>query len=572
MKNKKGFTVVELIVSFGLTLTIAFFLMQIILILKDMYLANEVKAELLNKQALINDKIYDDFRNKDIDSVTSCGEQCIVFLFTDQTTSTLSIDQNNKVFHYGDYTTKIVSGSQFGEMEVLTHVSSNVEATRNNAFLEVHVPITNSLVPGDFGLNVIYQYNSRLKDIAYSDVSAIELDLGELQNLDDWSKVYPERFKITQDSSIGLSRIDFTGSDMHEKLYFKMETEVGKSYTISFDFYNPNGYHPLPGSNGIAYQVSSNMTNDNTGSNLVRQHLPTSSDTNTNTYSLTFTAASTTTYFAFNFGYVEDGEQTVVYLGNVKISMNSTNEIPYIATSRAKMSGYSAIETDTTQASTAHYVLKWNHYSTDGLLARYDGEYNVNGLHSTGSNWTELYTGTSSPVTNGTWGSNYLELNGTSTWANLGSMDTEYQTMEITFSTPELPSGYQIAIGNIDSGGGEVFIGPNQAILGNYVINESATWLTANNKLEANKKYHVVLTYDGKEEILYINGVKEQSSLVSGRISYRTPSTVMALGTNPSGNNANGEFFKGKIYNAAVYNRALTKEEVMEHYLLSTLE
>lgn len=159
MKKKNGFTVVELIVTFSLTLTIVYFLFQVILILKDMYVNNGMKSSFLNQQAIMNEKIYDDFRTKKIQNAENCGMDCIRFTFIDGSESTLKIDVENKIFHYGDYTTKLVEGSQFGPLDAKIEMVSGV-TSGNNAILQIVIPITSKVVDGNYGINAIYQYNS----------------------------------------------------------------------------------------------------------------------------------------------------------------------------------------------------------------------------------------------------------------------------------------------------------------------------------------------------------------------------------------------------------------------------
>ena len=43
-----------------------------------------------------------------------------------------------------------------------------------------------------------------------------------------------------------------------------------------------------------------------------------------------------------------------------------------------------------------------------------------------------------SPVTGGTWGADYLQFNGTSTWVNFGQMHNDYMSLDLEFSTDEI--------------------------------------------------------------------------------------------------------------------------------------
>ena len=66
---KKGFTVVELIVSFSLVMVIVIFLFQIIISLKNLSTNSGVKTELLNKQSLISNEINKKLNNNEIISL-----------------------------------------------------------------------------------------------------------------------------------------------------------------------------------------------------------------------------------------------------------------------------------------------------------------------------------------------------------------------------------------------------------------------------------------------------------------------------------------------------------------------
>ena len=66
MKTNKGFTTVELLVSFTLTAVIVFFLFEILFILKDLYVDTGIKTKLLTKQAVLTEKINDDVASKNL--------------------------------------------------------------------------------------------------------------------------------------------------------------------------------------------------------------------------------------------------------------------------------------------------------------------------------------------------------------------------------------------------------------------------------------------------------------------------------------------------------------------------
>ncbi|MTD30150.1 LamG-like jellyroll fold domain-containing protein [Planomicrobium sp. YIM 101495] len=80
--------------------------------------------------------------------------------------------------------------------------------------------------------------------------------------------------------------------------------------------------------------------------------------------------------------------------------------------------------------------------------------------------------------------------------------------------------------------------------------------------VDFDKKYHIVVTYDGDSFHLYINGIyisSKEHKLVQGG--------YIGLG-NWSRHTGTGYLFSGVLYTSRVYNRALTPEEVAHNYQL----
>lgn len=153
--NKKGITIVELIVSFALTAVIGLFLIQIVLFLRENYMVTGIKNEILSKQSMISNRINNLLDSKNIISINSdCGNNCISIMFDDYSNETISLDKNANKIIVGNYVAKFPNGSQIGDivLEEYTNINKNIIA--------IKVQITNSLIKDDvFNLNVIKQYN-----------------------------------------------------------------------------------------------------------------------------------------------------------------------------------------------------------------------------------------------------------------------------------------------------------------------------------------------------------------------------------------------------------------------------
>ncbi len=160
MKNNKGFTVVELTVSFCLIATIAILLFQIILSLKEIYTNGDIKTGLLTKQALMTKKIKQDLNNKNLTAINNCDDnsECFRFVFNNTEQKDLVVDTENKVITYDGYSLNLNESSKFGQMTEENYVGTSKSG--NNSIIHINIPITNELVDGDFGINIVHQYNS----------------------------------------------------------------------------------------------------------------------------------------------------------------------------------------------------------------------------------------------------------------------------------------------------------------------------------------------------------------------------------------------------------------------------
>ena len=171
--NKKGFTVIELIVSFSLVMIVVVILLQVVVLVKNLYVNAAIKTELLNKQAIMNRKVSEQFTNKDIKAAVRCGKGCLTFIYEDDSSSNLIITEEENKFSFIDndtnvinYTTKLISGSSFGEIDITNETINGVADGKNNSIIKINIPVKHTLVEGDFGINIVYQYDSRITAIS----------------------------------------------------------------------------------------------------------------------------------------------------------------------------------------------------------------------------------------------------------------------------------------------------------------------------------------------------------------------------------------------------------------------
>ena len=160
---------------------------------------------------------------------------------------------------------------------------------------------------------------------------------------------------------------------------------------------------------------------------------------------------------------------------------------------------------------------------------------------------------------------NGLSFDGNNDYVSIGELNNSNITLETVFSNKQSKSG-EIEIGcNYETGGYGLSL-ENGKVGGEISINGAYYELYSNISIDLNKKYHVVLTYDGNIMKLYVNGVLQGSKEIKGTITNPSSSTSFMLGTNPSGNQAKEKYLNGIIYSFRMYDKALTEEEINKNY------
>lgn len=167
MINKKGFTVLELILAFTLTTIVIVYLMQIISLVHLIYISSVQKTNLMMNQGNIMDQFYRDSDEKKLSSIRSCGSNCYTLTFKTGETKNISLDKSKKIVKYGDFSIKYDSKVQIGDIELNTASfvaeESVIGANLYDSIIQIKIPIS---VKNDIhDINLIYQYSSNLNNV-----------------------------------------------------------------------------------------------------------------------------------------------------------------------------------------------------------------------------------------------------------------------------------------------------------------------------------------------------------------------------------------------------------------------
>ncbi len=171
--KKNGFTLVELITSFALASVIMIFIFNIVVILKQNYISKSVRTDLMIKQALLSQKINEDFTNNNIKDVITCDnvKKCYEITFADDTKKKLTISADDKTITYGNdtdsYAYQLTNSSYATKINVSVKNVAVDDNTLSDSILVIDVPIYNKKYNNDnFGVKIIYQFNSHISSIS----------------------------------------------------------------------------------------------------------------------------------------------------------------------------------------------------------------------------------------------------------------------------------------------------------------------------------------------------------------------------------------------------------------------
>ena len=159
--KKNAFTLVEVVLTLAVASVTLVTLFQIIFLVRNLYAGSGIKVKLLEKQLIINQKVNADFNFKKLLMLRKCSSTCLEFTFETGEIKRLSYDRNNKTFTYGDYSTKLVGQSVFGNIKMNTTTVYDTLLT-DNSILLIDIPVYNPEFEGeDFGFHLVYQYNPK---------------------------------------------------------------------------------------------------------------------------------------------------------------------------------------------------------------------------------------------------------------------------------------------------------------------------------------------------------------------------------------------------------------------------
>ncbi len=157
MKNK-GFTLLELIVSFVLITVLSLALFRTVLGIQKIQKQTIYQNQFKSLSIVLNNEIQNDFYKDKITSVTACGTNCYDILYQGKGTVRISIDRDNDTIRYGDIKEKLPEGYiLYDDLDIEQFTTSE---SGYNSYFVLTIPIKSSLESNLNDLKYIYLYDS----------------------------------------------------------------------------------------------------------------------------------------------------------------------------------------------------------------------------------------------------------------------------------------------------------------------------------------------------------------------------------------------------------------------------
>ena len=180
-------------------------------------------------------------------------------------------------------------------------------------------------------------------------------------------------------------------------------------------------------------------------------------------------------------------------------------------------------------------------------------------------------------INGGTRTNDYISLNGTSDFLNLGEIrDKKEVSIQATIKVTDAnyATGEKVIISNFEYGGFGINMESGSIGFCVYLENNDLVCARSATAMDTTSSHDVTGTYDGSVLKLYIDGVLDtstdvtsiiQTNSLSGKIQNPGSNTIMAVGGDPFGNTIYANYFKGDIYSVRIYDYAISEGKIIEN-------
>lgn len=159
--NKKGFSTIELLVSFLIISFIAIAMFKTVLDLLDKVNYYQEASQMTVLNGNIINSVQKDLNHKKFYGANACGCNCYDITYQDLSVRRLKVDDVAGTVQYGGITEKLPDNvAIYGGLQ-LTKATFAESAGKNDTVLKIFIPIENVASGKSQNINIIFQYDSR---------------------------------------------------------------------------------------------------------------------------------------------------------------------------------------------------------------------------------------------------------------------------------------------------------------------------------------------------------------------------------------------------------------------------
>ncbi len=172
-RDNRGFTVIELILSFIFVFTLAFSMYQLLFSYRTRQNTESIRSQMLDYRDQVTLAIQNDIVEKNLKSIESCYiggnvvNRCIVLNFNDNTKKKLSVEDGTVTYDGNDYDIKYIKYDniiyqspdaillEFGNGYIYHETQEADEIENDITIYRISIPIYHNDLSGNYGINIV---------------------------------------------------------------------------------------------------------------------------------------------------------------------------------------------------------------------------------------------------------------------------------------------------------------------------------------------------------------------------------------------------------------------------------
>ena len=216
--NKKGFTLIELLVSISLVSLVAYFLFQIIFVIRDIYAEKTLKSELYIETSNVTNIINKDITTKLNDDIklinaNKVSDDILDIVYSDGSIMEVKIDRLSNKISYGTYSVDILKEAKIGSIKL--YYNYDVNDLEKNGVFYVKIPVSLEKYNQDFSIYIYSRYDSSYALIG-GELTNLPVNTCEYENGHTWTFDYTgdvQNFNVPCDGTYKIEAWGAQGGD-----------------------------------------------------------------------------------------------------------------------------------------------------------------------------------------------------------------------------------------------------------------------------------------------------------------------------------------------------------------------